>query len=237
MVKLNVKVRDIGDEGIEIEDKDGNKSVLPYDTLVISRGRTKNDSLFGKIEGKAAEVYKIGDCAAAGDIQKAVWNANEVARRIGSPQDTQQDEKGGAATDATMSAEEFKQLFSAKSDEEILAIVRGNEKAMLDGMFEGMQAAFDPTAAAGQSAVIQYDIDSPAGEMSYQLNVADGVCELIKGPAESPRVTLAISLPDFLRMMTGELNGMQAFTSGKLKISGDLMFSQVLSTWFKDPNA
>jgi putative sterol carrier protein len=58
-----------------------------------------------------------------------------------------------------------------------------------------------------------------------------------KGAAESPRVTLALNLPDFLRMMTGELNGMQAFTSGRLKISGDLMFSQALASWFKDPNA
>ncbi|HHE75352.1 MAG TPA: hypothetical protein ENL37_09720, partial [Desulfobacteraceae bacterium] len=34
VVKLNVKVRDIGAEGVEIEDKQGDKRVLPYDTLV-----------------------------------------------------------------------------------------------------------------------------------------------------------------------------------------------------------
>lgn len=82
VVKLNVKVKGITTEGIEVEDKEGMKSVLPYDTLVISRGREKNDSLFAKIEGKASEVYKIGDCSAAGDIQNAVWSANEVARKI-----------------------------------------------------------------------------------------------------------------------------------------------------------
>ncbi|MBW1846409.1 MAG: FAD-dependent oxidoreductase, partial [Deltaproteobacteria bacterium] len=81
-VKLNVKVKTITADGVEFEDRDGNKSVLPYDTLVISRGREKNDSLFAKIEGKASEVYKIGDCSSAGNIQKAVWNANEVARKI-----------------------------------------------------------------------------------------------------------------------------------------------------------
>ena len=140
-------------------------------------------------------------------------------------------------TEETMSPEEFKQAFSAKSDEEILALTKGNEEALLDGMFDGMKAAFDPSAAAGQSAVIQYAIDTPAGEMQYQLNVADGNCEVAKGPAENARVTLALNMPDFLRMMTGELNGMQAFTSGKLKISGDLMFSQVLASWFKGPDA
>lgn len=237
VVKFNVKVRDITSEGIEIEDKEGNKSVLPYDTLVISRGRTKNDFLFDKIEGKAAEVYKIGDCAAAGDIQKAVWGANEVARKIGEPDDPQPEEGQSSTSETDLSPEAFKELFTAKTDEEILAMTKGNEETLLDGVFEGMKAAFDPAAAAGQSAVIQYAIDCPAGEMNYQLNVADGACELVKGPAESPRVTLALGLPDFLRMMIGELNGMQAFTSGKLKISGDLMFSQALATWFKDPNA
>ncbi len=236
-VLFNTKVKEITAAEIEIEDKQGQKSRLPFDTLIISRGRQKNDALYEQVKGKAFEVYKIGDCNAAGNIQKAVWSANEVARQIGSPQATQQNEKGAAATEATMSPEEFKQLFSAKSDEEILAMAKGNEEALLDGVFDGMKAAFDPNAAAGQSAVIQYAIDCPAGEMNYQLNVEDGTCEVVKGAAENARVTLALSLPDFLRMMTGELNGMQAFTSGKLKISGDLMFSQVLSSWFKDPNA
>ena len=49
---------------------------------------------------------------------------------------------------------------------------------------------------------------------------------------QDPRVTLAFNLPNFLRMVTGELNGMQAFTTGKLKISGDMMFSQKLAAWF-----
>ena len=235
VVRLNVKVKGITPDGIEIEDKDGDKSILPYDTLVISRGRTKNDSLYEKIEGKATEVYKIGDCAAAADIQRAVWSANEVARKIGMPVTTQADKSGSAATETTLSPDEFKELFTAKTDEEILVLTKGNEETLLDGVFDAMKAGFNPSAAADQSAVIQYAIDSPAGEMHYRLMVEDGICELAKGPADSPRVTLAFNLPDFLRMVTGELNGMQAYTTGKLKITGDLMFSQVLATWFSGP--
>ena len=132
----------------------------------------------------------------------------------------------------TMSPDEFNEAFTGKTDEEIIALTQGNEEALLDGVFDGMQAAFNPGAAADDSAVIQYTIDSRAGEMSYQLIVADGACTLAKGPAEDPRVTLAFNLPNFLRMVTGELNGMQAFTTGKLKITGDLMFSQKLAAWF-----
>ncbi len=81
-VLYNVDVSDITSDGISITDKDGKSSVLPCDTLIISRGREKNDSLFGELEGKVKEVYKIGDCLNASNILNAVWSANEVARKI-----------------------------------------------------------------------------------------------------------------------------------------------------------
>jgi 2,4-dienoyl-CoA reductase-like NADH-dependent reductase (Old Yellow Enzyme family)/thioredoxin reductase len=81
-VLFHTKAGDITPGGIEITDRDGKKSVLPFDTLIISRGREKNDALFNELEGKAPEVYKIGDCDAAGNILKAVWSANEIARKI-----------------------------------------------------------------------------------------------------------------------------------------------------------
>lgn len=55
----------------------------------------------------------------------------------------------------------------------------------------------------------------------------------MKQGTETPRVTLAMNLPNYIRMMAEELNGMAAFMTGKLKISGDIMFSQHLSKWFK----
>ncbi len=77
-----IDVEDITAGGIKIVDKDGRSSVLPYDTLIISRERASNDSLFGELEGKAAEVHKIGDCSEVGNIRAAIWSANEVARKI-----------------------------------------------------------------------------------------------------------------------------------------------------------
>lgn len=55
----------------------------------------------------------------------------------------------------------------------------------------------------------------------------------MKERVEAARVTLKLNLPNFIRMMAEELNGMTAFMTGKLKISGDIMFSQNLSKWFK----
>jgi thioredoxin reductase len=77
-----VDVEDITVEGIRIVNNEGEKRVLPYDTLIISRERATNDSLFDELQGKAKEVYKIGDCSQVGDIRQAIWSANEVARKI-----------------------------------------------------------------------------------------------------------------------------------------------------------
>ena len=79
-----VDVEDIssGEIKINIGGNVGRKEVLPYDTLIISRERGPNDSLFNELQGKAPEVYKIGDCSEVGDIKTAVWGANEVARKI-----------------------------------------------------------------------------------------------------------------------------------------------------------
>jgi 2,4-dienoyl-CoA reductase-like NADH-dependent reductase (Old Yellow Enzyme family)/thioredoxin reductase len=81
-VFFHIKVEDITPEGILITDKQGKQNRLPFDTLIISRGRKKNDELFPELEGKAPEVYKIGDCANAANILGAVWSANELARKI-----------------------------------------------------------------------------------------------------------------------------------------------------------
>ncbi len=136
-------------------------------------------------------------------------------------------------TEAKMTLEEFQEMVKGRSDEEILAGVKGEEDSLLDGLFDGMKDAFDSEAASGQTAVIQYDIETPIGVKSYQIKVDNGICTIMKEGAEKARVTLAMNLPDFIRMMALELDGMQAYMTGKLKIAGDIMFSQNLSRWFK----
>jgi len=81
-VLCNIKVKEIGTSSVTITDRQGRERTIGYDTMIISRGREKNDSMFDALEGKAPEIHKIGDCAAAGNIQKAIFSANEVARKI-----------------------------------------------------------------------------------------------------------------------------------------------------------
>ena len=89
--------------------------------------------------------------------------------------------------------------------------------------------------AAGQQAVVQYEISAPDGTHEYAMRIADGRCEIDQGRAESPRVTIRIGLGDFLHLITGAANGMQLFMTGKLKVSGDLFFAQTYQSWFDRP--
>ena len=81
-VFTSVKVESVTSGEINIKAKDGASKTLPFDTLIISRGRKSNDELFEKLEGQAKETYKIGDCSKAANIHQAVWSANELARKI-----------------------------------------------------------------------------------------------------------------------------------------------------------
>ena len=132
------------------------------------------------------------------------------------------------------SREELAVMIEGKSDEEITAGVAelGTEKVLAQ-IFEHMaKDAFRPERAGNQSAVVGWDITSPEGTHSYQLKIADGTCTAVSGSAEPARVTLGMALPDFLRFITGKLDGMQAFMTGKLKLAGDMMFAQSMQAWF-----
>lgn len=80
-VLFGVVVKEVDPKGIKIEVQ-GQEQVLGYDTLIISLNRTSNSSLFEQLQGKAPEVYNIGDSVEVGEIKDAIIAANEVARKI-----------------------------------------------------------------------------------------------------------------------------------------------------------
>jgi putative sterol carrier protein len=102
--------------------------------------------------------------------------------------------------------------------------------ADVQAIFDRMAAGFQAEPAAGLKVVFQFDI---AGAGSWQCVVADGSCRITAGTPEKPACTLKIGDADFIAMMTGSLPPMQAFTSGKLQITGDVMKSQLIEKLFK----
>ena len=98
-------------------------------------------------------------------------------------------------------------------------------------ILEDMQAGFNPEAAAGVDVVFQFSI-SGAGGGDWSCVIKDGACSIESGQHAKPACTIKMDAGDFVAMMKGSLPAMQAFTSGKLKIGGDMMKSQLLEKVF-----
>ena len=101
----------------------------------------------------------------------------------------------------------------------------------VQAVFDDMLAGFKADAAAGVDVVFQFNISGIGGGDWYSV-IKDGACSIDPGSHEKPACTLKMAAPDFLAMMGGKLPAMQAFTSGKLQIEGDVMKSQLLEKLF-----
>ena len=99
-------------------------------------------------------------------------------------------------------------------------------------VFEALPGAFVADAAAGVEVVFQFVISgSDGGEWSCAIK--DSACTVTGGVDDKPNCTLKMADGDFLAMMNGTLPAMQAYTTGKLIIEGDIMKSQLIEKLFK----
>ena len=126
----------------------------------------------------------------------------------------------------------LQEAVKGKSDEEILQLLKdsGGVEQTLDMTFEGMKEALNPDAA--QDCVIGYSLGEGATTYNYAVVIKDKTCTYEKREPSDARVTLGMSVPDYLRLISGDLDGMQAFMQGKLKLQGDMMFAQQIQTMF-----
>ena len=108
----------------------------------------------------------------------------------------------------------------------------GGGAADVKGIFAKMPEAFDAAAAAGKEVVFQFSISGPGGG-DWVVAVKDGACKVEAGKTEKPTTTIKMADGDFLQLIAGKLDGMQAYSSGKLKVEGDIMKSQLIGRLFK----
>jgi putative sterol carrier protein len=97
--------------------------------------------------------------------------------------------------------------------------------------FETMVTIFNPAAAGSMNKTLQWNITGEEAGV-YALKIASGTCELIKGGVDKPDMTLTVADKDWLAIASGQLNAMTAFTSGKLKIAGDMMLAMKIQPLF-----
>jgi 3-hydroxy-3-methylglutaryl CoA synthase/NAD(P)-dependent dehydrogenase (short-subunit alcohol dehydrogenase family)/putative sterol carrier protein len=109
---------------------------------------------------------------------------------------------------------------------------KAGSELTVKSIFDGLPNAFRADKASGVDVVFQFDISGSAGGAWY-ATIKEGTCEVSEGSHSSPTTTIKMADNDFVKLITGELNAMSAFTSGKLRIEGDLMKSQLIEKLFK----
>lgn len=94
-------------------------------------------------------------------------------------------------------------------------------------MIRNLPKAFDASAASGVDCTIQFNCSTP-----MHVVIKDGACTSGEGAAASSDLAITMEDEDLVALMKGELNGMQAFMTGKLQIEGDMMLAQRMASFF-----
>jgi putative sterol carrier protein len=97
--------------------------------------------------------------------------------------------------------------------------------------FEIMKSVFNPAAAAGLNKIFQWDISGEeAGK--WAVKIADQTCEIIPGGVDKPNITLIMSDKNWLSIAKGETDAMNAYMTGKVKVTGDMMLAMRIPQLF-----
>jgi len=98
-------------------------------------------------------------------------------------------------------------------------------------IFGTMESRVNPDGVAGVTANYGYVITGEGGG-EWTVCVKDGNVKVVEGLKE-PDVTTTCAARDWIDITLGKLDGMAAFTSGKLKVEGDLGLLGKATKFFK----
>jgi putative sterol carrier protein len=91
----------------------------------------------------------------------------------------------------------------------------------VDKLIEGMPGAFVPRAAGDLKAEIQFDISGEKGG-KWVISIAGGRCEVRRGEALSPTVTIESPGDVWVKISRGEIDRPKALMEGLYRIKGDM---------------
>ena len=101
----------------------------------------------------------------------------------------------------------------------------------INEVFEAMPGQLNSAAAAGLNKTFQWNITGDeAGIWAFKVDNGSG--ELIPGGVEKPDITFTVSDKDWIAIVEGKLDAMNAFMTGKLKVAGDMMLAMRLHQLF-----
>jgi putative sterol carrier protein len=94
-----------------------------------------------------------------------------------------------------------------------------------------MPQGFRPEKAGGLQATYQFQLTG-TGASNWIVIVANQSCTVTEGATASPSATIRMSGTNFVQLAQGTVNTTQAYSQGKIKISGDLHLAATIPDIF-----
>lgn len=88
-------------------------------------------------------------------------------------------------------------------------------------LIEGMAGVFNPAAAGDLQAEIQFHVSGDGGG-KWTVSIAGGRCEVRKGEADAPALTIETPGDIWVKMARGEIDRPKAFMEGLYRVKGDM---------------
>ncbi|NKQ37787.1 MAG: SCP2 sterol-binding domain-containing protein [Chloroflexi bacterium] len=98
-------------------------------------------------------------------------------------------------------------------------------------IFASMPDKLDASKAGDINMAVVFSLSGDNGG-DWTVKVADGKASVDDGAAEGANATVKMDAGDYADMMSGKLNPMMAFMSGKVKVDGDLNSVMKLQSLF-----
>jgi len=98
-------------------------------------------------------------------------------------------------------------------------------------VFDSMRSSFQRAKAKGVHARYEWDLSGPNGGQ-WWIYVNDGKCKMGRGKIDNPNVTFVAKAKDWVAISNGQLSGMWAYLTGRLKIRGNQAIARKLGEMF-----
>jgi hypothetical protein len=146
-----------------------------------------------------------------------------------------------AAAARAVVADRLSRLLHQTPDARLERLMRSPvRRAVLAGIFRQMPRYLDQGRAAGVNAAVLWRIAGrkDGATDDFRLRIAKGRAEVHRGSdGERPLVTMTMDGVDFLKLIAGTLDPMQAYFGGQIELAGDIMFAAKLGGMFRMPFA
>lgn len=107
----------------------------------------------------------------------------------------------------------------------------------IPGSFAGLAQVFQPRKAQGITKTIMTIVFVFSGPEAgtWTATIDNGQFSYGQGTAHKPSATVTVNSDDWFKMLRGELNAVNAFMGGKIKVQGDMGVMMQLQNWFQRP--